>query len=331
MNIIVGPVLLDFPYVFKLDGNKLYCTTKIIENGGRPCGGVIDYDDGFNNLKCTKCGRLYLATELKKEDSLIILNNEEDLKMKVQFCKGDKIIKEVDQSTDYINLDSLKDNHKPRSFKNETIKKYTNDNELGTIILASRPKNAPNKKNVDNKNIKINKDTSKSKPKYVDEHMYKPQHKEEVVKELVINIESDESEKIDDIEDYTENINVKLGVGEDFDTSLRTPIEDLIISKNENLDIDNSENDTNQEDMECEDIEDSEELEDSNNDEELEQSQYEEEDNIDLIETRDEELEKVIENRRSILEKYGLNDDDFRDLEESPTFQKMKKKKSSAY
>ena len=49
-----GPVLLDFPYVFRLDGNKLHCALPEIDpygnRTGRICDGEIDYDDGFNYL-----------------------------------------------------------------------------------------------------------------------------------------------------------------------------------------------------------------------------------------------------------------------------------------
>lgn len=60
-----GPVLLDYPYMFELDGGKIICNQPNFYTG-LPCGGEIDYDDGFNNLICTKCGKIYLATDLQK-------------------------------------------------------------------------------------------------------------------------------------------------------------------------------------------------------------------------------------------------------------------------
>lgn len=74
-----GPVLLDFPYVYELDGNKLYCNAPVIP-GRRDtiCGGQLDYDDGFNNLICTKCGRHYMAKDLEKQqkNKLIIVGGK---------------------------------------------------------------------------------------------------------------------------------------------------------------------------------------------------------------------------------------------------------------
>ena len=61
-----GPVLLDYPYMFELDGKKIHCNNPDPFTG-LPCNGEIDYDDGFNNLICTKCGKVYLATELQKD------------------------------------------------------------------------------------------------------------------------------------------------------------------------------------------------------------------------------------------------------------------------
>lgn len=89
-----GPVLLDFPYVYELDGNKLYCNAPVIP--GRKdivCGGEIDYDDGFNNLVCTKCGKHYQARELKKaeEQKLIIVGGKKTMKVRVK-CGKDVIV-----------------------------------------------------------------------------------------------------------------------------------------------------------------------------------------------------------------------------------------------
>ena len=64
-----GVVILDFPYMFKVDYGKLICAakdkTKTTLSG--TCEGEIDYDDGFNELVCTKCGAKYSARDLAKQ------------------------------------------------------------------------------------------------------------------------------------------------------------------------------------------------------------------------------------------------------------------------
>ena len=64
-----GPVIIDFPYAYELDGAKLRCAHKIVNEHGNleECGGEIDYDPGFNTLICNKCGREYKALDLAKE------------------------------------------------------------------------------------------------------------------------------------------------------------------------------------------------------------------------------------------------------------------------
>lgn len=93
-----GPVLLDYPYVFELDGNKLYCN-KVFPNGVR-CDGEIDYDAGFNNLVCTKCGKIYLAQDLEAsiKDKLIIMKDEGELNMKIQIKRGNNVLLDHDTS-----------------------------------------------------------------------------------------------------------------------------------------------------------------------------------------------------------------------------------------
>ena len=52
-----GPVLLDFPYVYDIDWNKLHCDRP--NDDGTICNGNIDYDDRFDFLVCEKCGKRY--------------------------------------------------------------------------------------------------------------------------------------------------------------------------------------------------------------------------------------------------------------------------------
>lgn len=86
-----GPVLLDFPYVYELDGGKLYCNNIINDSY---CLGDIDYDSGFNNLICTKCGKLYLAKDLKKQEKTgnIIVKKGDTQRMKIILRRGNEVV-----------------------------------------------------------------------------------------------------------------------------------------------------------------------------------------------------------------------------------------------
>ena len=88
-----GPILCDYPEVFELDGNKIFCNRPIIPGTKFPvCGTPIDYDDGFNFLVCPKCGKTYRARELaaavKSHD--IIMKGEFD--MDVMVVRGDEVL-----------------------------------------------------------------------------------------------------------------------------------------------------------------------------------------------------------------------------------------------
>ena len=105
------PVLLDFPYLYELDGAKIYCNRPdpLSEHGF--CGGEIDYDNGFNHLVCKKCGKTYLASELRLSEnkkSKDILIEREDIGMIVRIIRGNDIIQEVDttKESDYYRRDN---------------------------------------------------------------------------------------------------------------------------------------------------------------------------------------------------------------------------------
>lgn len=69
-----GPVILDFPYVYELDGNKIYCQKKVQTlYGEHICGGEIDYDSSFDFLVCSKCGKKYKARDLENKNTTIKL------------------------------------------------------------------------------------------------------------------------------------------------------------------------------------------------------------------------------------------------------------------
>ena len=91
-----GPVLLDFPMMFKLDGKKLFCNT-IHPITGKRCTGVIDYDAGFNRLVCPVCGREYQARQLAKyedDNSIIIANSKGEKKMEIIVKRGKDVVME---------------------------------------------------------------------------------------------------------------------------------------------------------------------------------------------------------------------------------------------
>lgn len=92
-----GIVLLDFPYVYELDGNKLFCNKKDPITM-LPCGGEIDYDAGFNKLICTKCGKRYYAHQLAKltQNNHIQLRREGGTVMKISIRRGNKVTRMIE-------------------------------------------------------------------------------------------------------------------------------------------------------------------------------------------------------------------------------------------
>ena len=123
-----GPVLLDFPYIYELDGNKLMCTKDI---NGHVCGGTIDYDDGFNNLVCDKCGAIYAATDLKtmieKKKEIEVIKPKGDFEMVIYIKQGKKVIHKVDTTGEYSTYTKAKKyvkNRKDRTKRDDMPKDF---------------------------------------------------------------------------------------------------------------------------------------------------------------------------------------------------------------
>ena len=100
------PVLLDYPYFYELDIRKAKCMS--ILDDGTICCGDIDYDDGYNILQCTKCGRKYRALELAKDvesGAVKIIGKGDKHRMKITLRRNGKVVKEIQSNPETKKID----------------------------------------------------------------------------------------------------------------------------------------------------------------------------------------------------------------------------------
>lgn len=132
-----GPVLLDFPYCYELDGNKLYCSAPNDKSETGRCDGVIDYDDGFNFLVCQKCGVRYRVNELAKsiKDETIIVKGRRTKRMRVVARRNNVTISQAEDNID-------------KMFNQPTakIQKSVVGKPVGTLKVSAERKEKPTKK-----------------------------------------------------------------------------------------------------------------------------------------------------------------------------------------
>lgn len=89
-----GPVLLDYADMYILDPKILYCTHTLNLDTTEQCRGELDYDAGFNNIICLKCGGIHMASEFKdgrKKIALFSRKREIDMTMKIQIFKNGEL------------------------------------------------------------------------------------------------------------------------------------------------------------------------------------------------------------------------------------------------
>lgn len=150
-----GVVFVDYPLLYELDGKKLFCNSKNpITNV--PCGGQIDYDDGYNFLYCTKCGKQHLASRLAKnayDDSIKFVKGKGKAKMIISV-NGTKL---ETLSTADTYLDKKVNNKNKIKTGKFAVKEYdvthivddakeeTHEEEIEEAVMNEAPQDIPNK------------------------------------------------------------------------------------------------------------------------------------------------------------------------------------------
>lgn len=66
-----GPVVLDFPYVYVRNNDRMRCIAPKKDKSGL-CNGLIDYDAGYNELICQECGQRYAAKDIGSDPRYLI-------------------------------------------------------------------------------------------------------------------------------------------------------------------------------------------------------------------------------------------------------------------
>lgn len=124
-----GPVLLDYTFIYPLDGNKLICRKPMRD--GRPCMGTIDYDFGFDHLYCTKCGRMYNAAELQDDMKKKIIDLDQSNKggkkpMLAKLMRGKEVLASNYSSDSIVRPDVRQDRPKVYSSQPKVMLKKGN-------------------------------------------------------------------------------------------------------------------------------------------------------------------------------------------------------------
>lgn len=254
-----GPVLLDFPYIFRSNKERMRCIS-FNHDTHVPCYGKIGYDDGFNFLFCSKCGKRYAAKDV---GTVISLFSEKRRSKSIMKSKRDEITVELqigntvyskkispDASVDYIADNDV------ISFVNSVNKKV--NERINDIVKDNEPKqtNKPNIRksesnpgfrhirNIDDKLKPIMVELGKKFnfnpfdiPEMMEEYLgeYMEDHWEDYMEIKVVSKPASYRKKLSDEENdkYDERIEnaFRLPNGKSFYYDIRSYVIDLYISK----------------------------------------------------------------------------------------------------
>lgn len=213
------PVLLDYPYVYKLDGAKLICNKPDPYSETGYCGGDIDYDDGFNHLFCTKCGKNYFASDLKerqdKSQPSILVETKGDIKMNVMVMRGDTVVSSVDTTKETAVYEKTKSG-KPQGYG---LAKRERNRKPEMNVMVTRVKEEPIEPEVDENQIPKNPDmhvaviqkgAGRLKAKNTEKFISTVNTEASQEEEEPVNEEARESVEVDIIIDPVENKSVEV-------------------------------------------------------------------------------------------------------------------------
>lgn len=134
-----GPVLLDYPTMYVADPKKRLC--KNILNG-KLCCGTLDYDEGFNCIVCSECGRTYFAKTIAKtegDDIKSLLNAVGYLKKEGVKSMRFEIVNKNDGKVVSSIESGGKSNHVDPTVSNHIIGGIFSDNVFSPTPKKKRP------------------------------------------------------------------------------------------------------------------------------------------------------------------------------------------------
>lgn len=140
-----GPVLLDYPTMYVADSKKRLC--KNILNG-KLCCGTLDYDEGFNCIVCSECGRTYFAKTIAKTEgdnisSLLsavgYLKKEGVKSMKIEIInkKDNKVISSIECGGKCNHVDPTVSNHIIGGTSEKTVSSTKKKKKRPTVTIIN--------------------------------------------------------------------------------------------------------------------------------------------------------------------------------------------------
>mgnify|MGYP004638939633 CR=1 FL=1 len=148
------PVILDYPYLYELDGGKLFCNKEDPFSETGYCGGEIDYDDGFNFLVCKKCGKRYLASELSKENrnKNILVTSKEETRMKIQITKRDGTVLNLGETNESKTYKKFEKKETPHEYQ---MRKSLKDLKVYITRRSEEPEQTVEETKPESKKVQV--------------------------------------------------------------------------------------------------------------------------------------------------------------------------------
>ena len=205
-----GPVLLDYADMYILDPKILFCNHPTYFGSNDICRGELDYDGGFNNIICLKCGGIHMASEFKdgrKKIALFTRKRVIGMRPKIRIFKNNECILDTEKgyASQTVNeelelnkpseeaqkeldqIEDLKAEAESIAIKNQTLEaKIVNDRYVPKVKVRRIEEDEPAKIKI---SIRANNPAEKEQDKFAVEKLdLKPRDLSQTMHQKAINI-----------------------------------------------------------------------------------------------------------------------------------------------
>lgn len=130
-------VILDYAYIYRIIGDEMLCSVIVDQKTEERCGGMLEYDENFHDLRCPRCRTNYTFVDVRRRITAAHERHENELAKEMAYKVTEPLtlitVKEEDDSSLNINNSNTKEETTmPKEKLYVDYDEYDYDDDFGT-------------------------------------------------------------------------------------------------------------------------------------------------------------------------------------------------------